>query len=304
MENRLALDPTLLVSFLAVHDAGRISAAAKRLHLSQPAVTAQIRRLEDALGVPLFTRSVRGVTPTDAGHRLVDHARAIQRLLADAVAQVSGAPALGGELGIGSSTTIAAHVLPPLLAEFRRAHAGVALRVQVGNTDDVLDSVRRGRVPLGLVEGHARAAGLRLEPFVDDEIVPIVGSGRAGEAFRPRDARDLRDLPILWREAGSGTRSVVERALARAGVRKRASHRDVELGSTEAIIAGAIAGLGIGFVSRWSIRAHVAAGLIHIPPGLDLVVRRTFRWAVPAGGLHGAAARFPAIAQRAPPSLA
>jgi DNA-binding transcriptional LysR family regulator len=194
--------------------AGRISAAARVLHLSQPAVTAQIRKLEGALGAALFTRSASGVAPTPAGARLATHARAIQRLLDEAVAEVSGRSEAGGELLVAASTTVAAHVLPPVLAQFRRVHRDVALKVRVGNTSEVIDQVRTGQAPLGLVEGHARAPGVRLEPFLDDEIVPVVGRDAS---FRVRAAKDLADVPILWREAGSGTRSVVERALARAG---------------------------------------------------------------------------------------
>jgi DNA-binding transcriptional LysR family regulator len=287
----------LLPAFLAVYDTKQISAAAHRLHLSQPAVTAQIRRLEDALGAPLFVRSVRGVTPTAAGDRLVASARAVETILADATAAIATAePALDRELAIAASTTTAAHILPPLLARFRRAHASVALRVLVGNTAFVLDAVRRGRVPLGMVEGHPRAAGIRIEPYVDDELVPIVG------AAATIAAGELAAYPILWREVGSGSRAIVERALARAKPRRRPSGRDIELGSTEAIIAGAIAGLGVGFVSRWSIRAHLAAGLVRIPPGSELVIRRTLSWALPAGGLHGAAQQFHALALRSPPA--
>jgi DNA-binding transcriptional LysR family regulator len=295
-----ALDPALLATFLVVVGAGRISVAAKVMHLSQPAVTAQIRRLEESLGAALFTRSVRGVSPTAAGDRLTEYARSIQQLLDDAVADVSGVREARGELCVAASTTIAAHVLPPLLAEFRSANRDVRLRVRVGNTAEITDDVRSGRAPIGLVEGHPRAAGLRLEPFVDDEIVPVVGRD---STFRIRSVGDLLEVPILWREAGSGTRSVVERAFTKAGVRRRTSPRDVELGSTEAIISGAMAGLGVAFVSRWSIRAHVAAGLVRVVPGLDLVVRRTFRWALPAGGVSGTAARFHTFAQRSPPVL-
>ena len=295
----LALDPALLPTFLTVLDAGRISAAAKTLHLSQPAVTAQIRRLEDAIGAALFLRSARGVTPTEAGLRLAVHARAIHKLLDEALADVAGVEELGGALVVAASTTIAAHLLPPLLAQFRSAQPDLPLRVHVGNTEQVVDEVRAGRIPLGLVEGHARAPGVRLEPFVDDEIVPIVGRDAP---FRIRRARDLDDVPLLCREAGSGTRAVVERALRDAGLRRRsASHLDVELGSTEAIIGGAAAGLGVAFVSRWSVRAHLAAGMVSIVQGPELVVRRTFHWALPGGALTGTAARFYAFARRSPP---
>jgi DNA-binding transcriptional LysR family regulator len=205
----------------------------------------------------------------------------------------------GGELLVGASTTIAAHVLPSLLAGFRATHRDVTLRVRVGNTEQVVDDVRSGRAPFGLVEGHARAAGVRLEPFLDDEIIVVVGRD---SSFLVRKAKDLESVPLLVREPGSGTRAVVERALAKAGVKRRSIRdRDVELASTEAILGGAVAGLGAAFVSRVSARAHLAAGLVREVPGLDLVVRRTFRWALPAGALSGTAAKFYAYAQRSRP---
>ncbi len=305
----LPFDPNLLSTFLAVLDAGRISAAAKALRLSQPAVTAQIRKLEEGLGTALFVRSARGVVPTDAGLRLAQFARSMYRLLDDAVAAVSSGEERLGPLVIAASTTAAAHLLPPLLAEFRSAHRGVPLRVLVDNTEGVVEAVRAGRVPLGLVEGHTRAPGVRLEPYVDDELVPIVGRGAP---FTLRRARDLEGVPLLWREAGSGTRAVIERALRRARLNRRQVRAlDVELGSTEAVIGAAAAGLGVAFVSRWSVRAHLAAGLVHIVhlaaglvhivPGLDLIVRRTFCWTLPTGGLGGTARHFYESACRQPP---
>jgi DNA-binding transcriptional LysR family regulator len=118
--------------------------------------------------------------------------------------------------------------------------------------------------------------------------------------FTVRRLRDLDDVPMLWREAGSGTRAVIERALAKAGLSRRAARgRDIEMGSTEGILGGVAAGLGVGFVSRWSAQAHIAAGLLRVVPGLELVVRRTFQWALPAGALSGPSARFFAVCRRA-----
>jgi DNA-binding transcriptional LysR family regulator len=292
------LDPALLTTFLAVLESGRISAAARVLHLSQPAVTAQIRRLEEALETALFVRSVRGVTPTDAGMRLADHARAMRRLLEHAMTDVARAEPRSGPLVIAASTTIAAHVVPRLLAAFRAQHPHVPIRVRVGNTEQVIEDLRAERAPLGLVEGHARASGIRFEPFIDDEIVPVLGRGAP---FTVRRLRDLDDVPLLWREAGSGTRAVIERALAGAGLRRRAARgRDIEMGSTDGILGGVTAGLGVAFVSRWSAQAHLSAGLLRVIPGLDLVVRRTFQWALPAGALSGPAAAFFAVARRTP----
>lgn len=295
---RAPIDPSLLPTFLAVVEARTISAAARLVHLSQPAVTAQMRKLEESVGAALLVRSVRGVTPTDAGLRLARYARRVRALLAEAADAVGGEEASREPLVVAASTTIAAHVLPPLLARFRAAHPEVALTVHVGNTRRVVEDVRDGRVPLGLVEGHARAAGVRLEPFADDEIVPIVG---ALAAFEPRRTKDLERVPILWREEGSGTRAVVERELSRAGIDRRGHlARDLVLGSTEAILGGVAAGLGVGFVSRFSARAHLAAGLVRLVPGLELVIRRTFRWALPPVLARGATTRFYELAVRAP----
>ncbi len=300
--NVARLDPSLLPTFMAVLDAGRISAAAKVLHLSQPAVTAQIRRLEESLGVALFVRSAQGVVPTAAGDRLAVHARAIAREIEDAVASVAVQDEPIGELVLAASTTIAAYVLPSMLAAFRASHPGVIVRLRVGNTEEVLGAVRGARVPLGLVEGHPRAAaGIRLESFVDDEIVAVIG---ASARFRVRSFADLAAVPILWREPGSGTRAVLERALRKRGIRRKPLAIDVELGSTEAILNAAASGLGLAFASRWSLASHLAAGRLLIVPGLDVSIRRTFRWALPSGGLRGTAGRFHAFAQRHPPVMA
>lgn len=289
------MDPDLLATFLAVLGAGQISAAAKQVHLSQPAVTAQIRKLEDQLGSALFVRSVHGVAPTAAARRLASYARDSRRLFDAMVSDVRGATEPQGPLAIAASTTIAAHQLPPLLARFRGEYGATELQITIGNTHDVVAHVRTGRVPLGLVEGHARAAGVRLEPFVDDEIVPIVGRT---SSFAIRRARDLDAVPILWRETGSGTRAVVERALASAGVRRRAARHDLVLASTEAILGCAVAGLGVAFVSRTSAQAYLEAGLVKLVAGTGLVIRRTFRWALPTGALTGVAAQFHAFVQR------
>jgi DNA-binding transcriptional LysR family regulator len=295
------IDPRLLPTFLAVFESGRVSAAAKALHLSQPAVTAQVRKLEDELGAPLFVRSAAGVTPTAAGERLAGYARTVQRLLGEAAVAIAGGEEPAGELDLAASTTIAAHLLPLVLARFRASHPTVRVRVAVGNTEEVIAQVKRGRVPIGLVEGHARASGIHLERYVDDEIVPVSGV-RAGSAiFRVRKPGDLAHVPILWREPGSGTRAVVERALRRAGIRRVPLAIDLEIASTEAILGAAMAGLGVAFASRWAIQTHLASGRLALLPGLDLVIRRTFRWATAAGALTSIARAFHDFAQRNPP---
>ena len=130
---------------------------------------------------------------------------------------------------------------------------------------------------------------MRLEPFVEDEIVPCRGIGLRADI---RAAKDLANFPVLWREGGSGTRAVVERGLRAAGLAKRAFAAEIELGSTESIKNAVIAGLGIGFLSRWSIRNELALGRLIVLPVRELFMRRTFHWALPSGSLSGTALRF------------
>jgi DNA-binding transcriptional LysR family regulator len=194
--------------------------------------------------------------------------------------------------------TIASYVLAPVLARFRAQCPGISIRLRVGDTRDIVAAVARGELPLGLVEADACGPGVRLEPFVDDELVPVTAPAAP---FAVSSAADLGRAPILWREPGSHSRQVLERALREAGIRHQALPMDVELGSTEAVLSAAAAGLGVAFVSRWVLGAHLAAGRLVILEGTGFAARRTFRWAIPAAGPTGAAAQFYALARQAPP---
>ncbi|QDU83432.1 HTH-type transcriptional regulator CysL [Planctomycetes bacterium Pla163] len=292
------LDPDLLTTFLAVVRAGSISGAARDLDLSQPAVTARIRRLEDGVRAPLLVRSVRGVTPTPAGEMLAERARELERLLERALDDVAAHDTALGALHIAASTTVAAHVLPSVLARFRALYRDIPVALDVGNTEEVVDAVREGRVPLGLVEGTARAAGVRLESWLDDELVPVVAPDAP---FDVSTLAALTEAPILWRESGSGTRAVVARALQKAGVRRRPRATDPVIGTSSAIAGAAAAGMGVAFLSRWALRGWLESGRLRPVPGLDLAIRRTFQWALPAGALTGSAARFHRMATQNPP---
>ncbi len=295
---RFPFDPGLLEALLAAVEAGSVTDAARALHLTQPAVTARLRRLESAVGAALLVRSARGVEPTPAGRRLCERARDIQAMLEEAASAAGRSSAAAGRLPLAASTTVASYVLPPLLARFREANPRVAVSLWIGNTEEVLERVRSGRSPLGLVEGHARAPTLRLEAFLDDEIVAICAPGGLESA---RGARDLARMTLLWREAGSGTRAVVERALAKAGVRRRDLSSIVEIGGTEAIKSAAAAGLGVGFVSRWALRGDAPGRLRRLRvPGLS--IRRKFYWAVSPSSGVGAAAAFRRFAQTHAPA--
>jgi DNA-binding transcriptional LysR family regulator len=284
------LDLRLLRSFLSVAQSGKISSAAKQLHLSQPAVTAQLRRLEEVIGKPLFSRSTRGVKLTSHGHTLRSLATDVQNTLARIETSFHQEQKLSGELRFGASLTIASHVIPLFIADFCRVYPDVGVELRVDNTAVVLEAVRESGYPFGLVEGNPRAAGLRLEKFVDDEVVLVAGTNKSYAKHQRLAAavaapQDLYQIPLIWREAGSGTRAVVETALRKAGIQlKRLTYQYV-MADVEAIKTATIHCLGFSFLSRWSVKNEVAAGQLRIVQLANLTVRRGFFWVLPSGAL-------------------
>jgi DNA-binding transcriptional LysR family regulator len=291
------LGPGLLHAFLVVAEAGKISEAARRLHLSQPAVTAQIRRLEADLDMALFIRSVRGVTLTSRGAHLRDRLQRVFADLEEVLSEIDQPGELTGILKFAASTTSAAHFVPDLFARFRRNHPAVGLQLIVGNAEDVLEQVREQHVELGLLGGHERSPGVRLEEFMPDEIVAVCAPRIRDPKFRRaieslKSIRDLEHLPLIWRERGAGTRAVVEQTLKELGLNVRKLDQRLEIGSTEAIKSLVSAEIGVAFFSCWEIQNELAAGTVREINVPGLHIHRVFSWALPSGGLTGLPGEF------------
>ena len=284
------LDLRLLRSFLAVAQCGKVSTAAKQLNLSQPAVTAHVRRLEEIVGKPLVSRSTRGVTLTKHGHALRSFSIEIQNTLSRLEASFRSEHKLSGNLRFGASLTIASHVIPSFLAEFSRVYPMVEIELRVDNTEVILESVRESFYPFGLVEGSPHAAGLRLEKFVEDEVVLVAGSNPTFRKYQQLatsalTVQDLFRLPLIWREAGSGTRAVVETALRKLGVQARRLAHPYIMADIEAIKTATIHCMGLAFLSRWSVKNELALGQLRVIRISGLEVRRGFYWVLPSGAL-------------------
>jgi molybdate transport repressor ModE-like protein len=284
------LDLRLLRSFLTVAQCGKISAAAKQLHLSQPAVTAHLRRLEEIVGKPLLARSTRGVKLTNHGHTLRNLATELQNTLARIETSFHQEQELSGELRFGASLTIASHVIPLFIADFCRLYPEVNIELRVDNTAVVLEAVRESSYPFGLVEGNPRAAGLRLEKFVDDELVLVAGTNKSYTHYQRlaaavATAQDLYKIPLIWRESGSGTRAVVETALRKSGVQLKRLTYQYLMADVQAIKTALVRCLGFSFLSRWSVKDEVAAGQLRILNITNLTVQRGFFWVLPSGAL-------------------
>ncbi len=270
--------------------------AAESLHLTQPAVTLQVKKLEQDLGVRLFDRTGGRVTLTEAGRVLLGYAQRIEVLYEAARREIG---VLGGQqkgtLRLGASTTNAQYILPRLLAAFGSQNPGVQFSVISGNTEKVVSWLVEGRIELGMIEGRPSRTDLRVERFLEDEIVAIVPSDHewAGIRAAPIEIGKLASSPLIFRERGSGTRQVVEWALGRAGVAVEGLRVVMELDSTEAIKTAVEARLGVGFVSRWAIQN--STGLREVAVN-GLRISREMEFIFPQGpdlaGLGGAFVRF------------
>lgn len=270
------MTPDQLITFAAVAESGSISLAAQALHLTQPAVSGQLRLLQASFGQPLYRRAGRGIQLTSVGEHVAVIARQMRqsyeraRNLRVAIAELQE-----GTLAIGASTTPASYLLPYMIAAFREQHPGLAISLTTGNTTDILEDVAsydlafiEDAVPDTLPDDYASLEWRR------DEVVAIVPPDHTLAAkFTPKrtSARqrkatgnapipaipgaatlsELASWPLVMREAGSGVRRQVTEAFGAAGLGMRIA---IELAGVEGVKEGVRAGLGIGFVSAMAVQ--------------------------------------------------
>jgi LysR family transcriptional regulator, transcriptional activator of the cysJI operon len=285
--------------FRAVAEEMSFRKAAEVLHLSQPAVSQQIRALEEEAGVRLFDRAGgeghgTQIALTEAGRVLLGYAKAAAATMEEARRALAALKDdVVGELRLGASTTVAQYVLPRILGAFLRQYPQVELSVMSGNTERIVEAVAEQEIALGIIEGPAMRRDVKVERMIRDEMVLIVSPNHAWAKLGVIAPKDLGKVPLLVRERGSGSRRVVERALKKAGMPMRSLRIAMELDSTEAIISGVEAELGVGFVSRCAIGKVLRLGTVRVVAVERLEIPRDFSFARLAGSeASGAVAAF------------
>ena len=238
--------------------------AAEELRLTQPAITGQIRALEEELDAQLFDRAGGRVALTPQGNILLDYANRLHLLSEEALQALAAATGKSaGSLSIGASQTIGQYLLPNLLAGFLHEYPEIAITTSGGNTEEVLEALAAHDIDIALIEGPAMRTDVKTEPFLEDQMVLAVPAGHAWADARISLA-DLLSSPLLARERGSGSRRVVEAALEQAGITKRELHYRLTFDSTEGLLSAVEAGLGVAFVSRWAVRNQLSLGTLHL----------------------------------------
>jgi DNA-binding transcriptional LysR family regulator len=286
--------------FRTVAEAMSFRKAAEVLHLSQPAVSQQIRALEEEARVRLFDRAGgdghgNQIALTEAGRVLLVYANRAAATMVEAERALAALNhEVTGELRLGASTTVAQYLLPRILGAFLKQYPHVRMSVVSGNTEEIAEAVAEERVVLGIIEGPPMRRDVKTEPMAPDEMVLIVSPGHAWAQRKGAiAAAELATVPLLLRERGSGSRRVVERALKEAGLPLRSLKVAMELDSTEAIISGVEAELGVGFVSRWAVGKVLRLGSVKVVKVAGLRIVREFSFVRLAGAeATGAAAAF------------
>jgi DNA-binding transcriptional LysR family regulator len=257
------MDTRQLAAFCAVVERKSFSQAAERLGVTQPAVSLQIRSLEQRLGRQLLDRSGRRVEPTEAGRLLYASAQRLlaleEHLLEELQADDEGA--VTGTLELGASTGPGGTVVPLLLCEFREQHPDVRVRLTVSDTQTLVDQVANRELELGIVGAARRHRGVTFEPFFRDEVVLACPAGHrlAGKTIS-LDA--LKNEQLIVMQEGAGVRQVIEDELRKAGLRLRDLDVSLELGLQESVRSAVLAGHGIAFISRLAVDADLDEGRV------------------------------------------
>lgn len=261
----MAIEAEQLMTFSLVAKHGSLSAAAVERHRSQPAVSAQMKLLSESVGEPLYRRHRYGVELTEAGEMLLPYAQALVRALEGARSWNRGLrTGQRGSLRVAASMTAAVYLLPRVLAEFHRLHPLLELHLLTRNSLDALALLHRAEADLALVEGPVTASPADLESrtLFRDEIVLAVRPDHHLAGRSSVNAADLPGLTIVQREAGSGTREVVELALAEMNIAAPGVSRALEATGIEAVKEAVLQGFGAGFISRLAVQREAEAGML------------------------------------------
>ena len=266
-----------LKTFQEIVRLGSFSETAKKLGISQPAVTFQVQKLEQELGVRLIDRSQRNITLTQAGKRLLKFAEGVgeeREKLRHDLEQLRDK--VFGELNIAASTIPGEYLLPTLLAKFKQRYPAVKIQVDVSDSLTVINKIDNNTYEVGFCGVKPDEKELASYKMADDEIVLIVFPGHPFAGKGEVAAEELESEPFIFRETTSGTQQSLENLLGKAGLDIRHWTPHLILGSTQAVVAAVAAGAGIAFVSNLAIKQYAAQGLVQQVNVKGLRLKRDF----------------------------
>jgi len=266
-----------LTTYRDVIEMGSFSEVAKKLSISQPAVSFQIQALERDLGIRLIDRKQKPIAMTEAGKRLLHFAGFVEkereRLTYD-LSQLRDE--ITGELAIAASTIPGEFLVPPILAEFKRLHPTIGTRMMISDSLAVISSIQNSQYEIGFCGALPEGTDLTAFKIAEDEIVLIVLPEHPFAQRAEVSFGELEKESLIFREGNSGTQRSLESLLLEAGFDLSGCTPSLVLGSTQAVIAAVEAGIGIAFVSDVAIKKSLALGLVKVIAVEGLKLRRDF----------------------------
>ncbi|HEY5526903.1 MAG TPA: selenium metabolism-associated LysR family transcriptional regulator [Candidatus Anoxymicrobiaceae bacterium] len=260
----MGLDISLLETFTLVADLGSFSGAARRLGLTQPAVSFQVKALEKELGASLIDRSRGKVVLTPAGRTAYAHAR---KILVDREEMIADIPRTTGEvsglLRVGASTVPGEYLLPVALAQFKKHFPQVTVSLQISDSEGVVGMLKDERIELGFI-GKQPDAGLVSRTFAEDRLVAVTPKDHPLASKKKVALKDLTGERWVMRSRSSGTGNKVASALREAGISESDLEVVAEMGSTQAVLAAVSAGMGIAILSNKAAAEPARWGLLSI----------------------------------------
>ena len=262
--------------FQAVAKHGGFSRASKDVHLSQPGVSINIKKLEEELGVKLFERLGRKIQLTPAGRVVEEHVTRLMGMLTEmrlAIEDIKGVEI--GQLRCGAATTVGIYLLPKLLVQFKQRFPKVETQLSVERSAKIEEKVLANDLDLGFVgDSFGTASRLETRASFRDELVMITPRNHELARFRKVSAKKLNGLPLILGPGGSNTRKIIEKSLDRAAIPYRCI---MEVENTEVIKAAVAAGLGMSIISVARIQQEVKTGLLKPVKISGVSIERQFK---------------------------
>lgn len=247
-----------LEEFLVFKDVaytGNITRTSERLHMSQPSVSIHIQNLEKEYGTQFLDRTNRGVTLTESGEVFYGYAKEIVQLICEAREAVLKAATCHHGIRIGATFTIGEYLLPFFLREYYTNEQDADIDVQIADTEILAREIMDKRLHVALIEGPVPDdPNFTVETFWHDELVVVVPSDHPWSTSQSISFSELASETLITREQGSGTRKVMELALARSGFNHQDLNIRLELGSTQAIKQAVRCHMGVAVISALTVQ--------------------------------------------------
>ncbi len=287
------MSDTKIKVFYSVATHLNFTKASEELFLSQPAVSKNIKELEIEYGTRLFDRKGNRIELTQSGNILFDYAEQILSIYKKIDFDLNIIKQkFSGNLSLGTSTTIGQYLLPVVLAHFSKNFPDIQISLLNANTQKIEKSIIDKKIELGIVEGKSKNKQIKYLPFIKDEIVAIAHTSQKISQYDEINLEELKKLPIVLRETGSGTLEVIKFELAKHHIQLKDLNIKMFLGNTESIKSFLAHSNSLGFVSVASVSKEISKGEFKVLEIQNFNISRTFNFIYLQGVLGGNAKLF------------